>query len=138
MRVVSAGVLSLAALLAWMAADSFAQRGHGVVEATAVARSEPARLTSASDAVRRLTSRTATRSGRVILRQLLLARARGVDSDGDPTFAPSLAGSRVELLGDVANSARAQLRRLAQRHLPYGEPSPFDATAPPTSSRRNG
>jgi len=65
-------------------------------------------------------------------------RSRATDGDGDPTPTSALASTTTTPLGNVAHSTRARLRRLALGHAPYGEPSPFDATAPPAMRPRNG
>ncbi|SRR5258705_1399020 len=137
-RVVSAGVLSLVALLMWMAAEPSAQRERRVVDSSTAARGTLPELRASRDVGNVPTSPTAMQSARLLVRHLLLARARGADGDGDTTLTPSLAPSRVEPFGDATHSARAHLQRYAQRHLPYGDPSSFDATAPPTRVQRNG
>ena len=135
-RVVSAGLLSLFALVTCMAAAPSAQYGRTIVDSIAAARGKLPAFGAASDVERLLTSRTAGHSARLRVRHLVLARVR--TADGDAPVVPLLATSRVELLGDIADSARTHLQRYAQRHLPYGDPSSFDATAPPTPGRRNG
>ena len=138
LRVASAGGLALFALLAWMAVEPSAQRGPGPGESIAVARDGSPQLGSVGADDQLLTSRTARQSARVAVRHQLLARVRASEGGGETTLTSALAASLAPLFGDVSASARAELRRLAQRHAPYGEASPFDATAPPTSSRRNG
>jgi hypothetical protein len=138
LRVTSVGVLSFIALLTWMAASPSAQRGHAVGESTAVASGVSTGLTPVVTADRNLTNRTAAQSARVVVRRLLVGRARASDGDGETTLTFPFLSSPAPSFGDVAESARACLRRLAQSHPPYGEPSPFDATAPPAANRRNG
>ena len=138
LRVASAAGLALLALLAWMAVEPSAQRGHDAGESIAVMRGGSPELGSVGADDQLPTSPTARQSGRVAVRHQLLARVRAGEGGGETTLTSALAASLAPLFGDVSASARAELRRLAQRHAPYGEASPFDATAPPTSSRRNG
>jgi hypothetical protein len=138
LRVVSAGGLALFALLAWMAVGPSAQRGHDADEAIAVVRDGSPELGSVGADDRLPTSPTARQSARVAVRHQLLARVRAGEGGGETTLTSALAASLAPLFGDVSASARAELRRLAQRHATSGETSPFDATAPPTSSQRNG
>jgi len=138
LRVASAGVLSLAAMLLWRGLEPSAPLTN-VVTASAAVASALSHDAGADVAVeQRLPSRQAAQPARVGGRPQLLARTRATDADGDTPFASVLASPSAELFADLAESARACLRRLAIGHAPYGEPSPFDATAPPTSSPRNG
>jgi len=137
LRVASAGVLSLVALLLWLAAEPSAPRAHdGGSSAVSSVVTQHGGSTVA--AARTHTSRQAAQSARVAGRRQFLARARATEGDGDATPASALPSSPATPFGDVAQSARARLRWLALGHAPYGEPSPFDATAPPASSLRNG
>jgi hypothetical protein len=65
-------------------------------------------------------------------------RSRAGEGDGDPAPASLLAPTRAQLFVDVSDLTRAHLRWFALGHAPYGEPSPFDATAPPAPGPRNG
>jgi hypothetical protein len=137
LRVASAGALALVALLMCVAAPPSARRMHDVGGSSAVTRGIAPELRSAgTDELP--TSRTARQAARVLVRHQPLARARGTYGDGETTLTSALLASPARLFGDRSASARAKLRRLAQRHAPYAEASPFDATAPPTASGRNG
>jgi hypothetical protein len=136
-RVATVGGLALGALLAWLAAVPPAQRAHDAGAPIAVARGATSEL-SAGTEERPPASPTASQSARVVVRHQLLARARGTDGQGEWTLTGLLAASRAPSFGDVSASAQTELRRLPRRHAPYSEASPFDATAPPTASRRNG
>jgi len=136
LRVACAGGIALVALLALMAAEPSARRGQSDGAPSAVARAQSAECTAGIDE-RLSTSPTASQSARIVVRHQL-ARARATEVDGATTLTSPLLASPARLFGDVAKSARTELRRLAQRHAPSGEASPFDATAPPIVSRRNG
>lgn len=138
LRVASASVLACLALLVWRVAEpSAAGTFDAGISSTLTSVLSHGAGSSVAPA-RPLTSPRAAKSAHVGGRHQLLARSRATDGDGDPTPTSVLAVTRTELFGDVADSARACLRRLALGHAPYGEPSPFDATAPPASSPRNG
>jgi hypothetical protein len=137
LRVASASVLALAAMLIWWAAEPSASRQHDLAGSAAVSSAVTQDL-GATVAARPVTNRKAAHAARVAGRHQPLVRARATEGDGDSTPTSALAPSPVALFGDVAESVRARLRRLALSHAPYGEPSPFDATAPPASSPRNG
>lgn len=134
LRVASASVLAVIALLLWRAAEPSAPGAHDVAVSSAVTHDVGVTVAPA----RPLPSPKAAQSARVGGRHQFIGRSRATDADGDPTPTSALASSPVALFGDVEDSARACLRRLALGHAPYGEPSPFDATAPPTSRPRNG
>jgi hypothetical protein len=138
LRVASAGVLSLVALLLWLAAEPTAPRAHDLGGSSAVSSVVTQHGGRTVAAARPIVKHEAARSARLAGHQQLLVRARATDGDGDATLTSALASSPAQLLGDIAESARARLRRLALGHAPYGAPSPFDATAPPASSLRNG
>jgi hypothetical protein len=138
LRVASASVLSLVALLVWRAAEPSAARAYDVAEASAVPSAVSPGAGSTVAAALPPANRKSAQSARVAVRPQLLARSRATEGDGEATPTCALASSPAGILGDVGASARACLRRLALGHAPYGEPSPFDATAPPTSGPRNG
>jgi hypothetical protein len=138
LRVASASVLAIATLLLWLAAEPTAPRAHDIGASSAVTSAATHDVGSSVASARPITSPKAARSARVHGRHQFVARSRATDGDGDPTPTSALTFSPAALFGDIENSARACLRRLALGHAPYGEPSPFDATAPPTSSPRNG
>jgi len=140
-RVVWAGVLSFLAFpafLGWTAAgpSALCERVAQVAHALAgVARGSAPELTGAGERGSLLASRQAAqRSGLVAPRRPWHGRAPGADA-GDDT---SLRASRAERLGEVAHTVPAHVDRRAQTHLPSGEPSPYDATAPPSAIRRDG
>ena len=138
LRVASASVLACLALLLWRAAEPFAASAYDAGVSSALSSVLPHDVGSRVTTARPHPSPKAAKSARAGGRHQLLARSRATEGDGDPTPTSVLAASPAELFGDVADSARACLRRLALGHAPYGEPSPFDATAPPASSSRNG
>jgi len=138
LRAATAGGLALFALLACVGVGPSAQRGHDAGESIAVMRDGSPQLGSVGADDQLPTSPTARQSARVAVRPQLLARVRAGEGGSETTLTSALAASLAPLFGDVSASARAELRRLAQRHAPYGDVSPFDATAPPTSGRRNG
>jgi len=138
LRVASASVLWLVALLLCIATEPSASRALHLGEPTAIANALSRDIGSTAAAARPLTNRKAALSHRVAGRHQFLIRARAGEGDGDPTSTTALAHSPAQLIGDVANSARVRLRQLALGHAPYGEPSPFDATAPPAPGPRNG
>lgn len=135
--VASAGALTLVALLLWNAAEPSAQHAPSGGESATVWSGLSQDVGPAVTAARPQANRSAKQAG-VRVRHLLLSRARLSDGEGDATPTSALVSSPVQLVGNVADSARARLRRLALGHAPYGEPSPFDATAPPLSTPRNG
>jgi hypothetical protein len=137
LRATCASVLSLVALLAWMAVSPSVRSGHDAGEPTAVASAVSSPFGAAFTAVRPLTKQAA-QSAHAGVRHQLLVRARATEGDGETTSTSLLASSLRALAGDVAEPARVRLRLLARSHSPYDELSPFDATAPPSSSRRNG
>jgi hypothetical protein len=136
LRVACASVLACLALLVWRAAEPSAARAFDAGISSALSSVLPHDAGSSVAPARPLTSPKAAKSAHVGGRHQLLARSRATDGDGDPPTSV-LAATSAESY-DVADSARACLRRLALGHAPYGEPSPFDATAPPASSLRNG
>lgn len=138
LRVASASVLSLVALLLCIATEPSTSRALHRGEPTAIANALTRDIGSTVAAARPVTSRKAALSHRVAGRHQLLVRARAGEGDGDPTPTTALAHSPAHLIDDVADSARDRLRQLALGHAPYGEPSPFDATAPPAPGPRNG
>ena len=138
LRVASASVLACLALLLWRAAEPSAARAFDAGVSSALSSLLPHDAGSSVAPARPLTSPKAAKSAHVGGRHQFVARSRATDGDGDPTPTSVLAVTSAEFFGDVADSARACLRRLALGHAPYGEPSPFDATAPPASSPRNG
>ena len=138
LRVASAGALACLALLLWRAGDSAAAGAHDAGESSAVASLLAHDAGSIAAATRPLTSPTAAKSARAGSRHPLLVRSRATDGEGDPTPTSVLASSPATLFSDVTESTRGCLRRLALGHAPYGEPSPFDATAPPIARPRNG
>jgi hypothetical protein len=136
LRVVSASLLSLVALLLWRAVEPL-PRAHDPGESTTVSSAfslHPRPVVAEPG----LTNRKSAQSGRAAGRNQAFVRSRATDGDGDSTPSSALALSPATLFGDVAQSARVHLRRFALGHAPYGAPSPFDATAPPASSPRNG
>lgn len=137
LRAACAGVLSLVALLAWTAVSPDVRSGHVADDSTAVAIGVSSPLGAAFTAVRPVT-KWAAQAARAGVRHQLFVRARATEGDGETTRASLLAFSPRVPSGDVAEPARVRLRLLARSHSPYDEPSPFDATAPPNSSRRNG
>jgi len=137
LRGACAGVLALVALLAWMAVSPPVPADHGAGESTAVASGVSSPAGAAFTAVRGPT-KWGAQSARAGIRHQLLVRARATEGDGDTTPTSLLASSPRIPSADVSEPARVRLRLLARRHSPYDEPSPFDATAPPISSRRNG
>lgn len=124
LRVASASVLALIAMLLWGGTELSLPRAYQDGPAVAAAQ--------------RLTSRKAAQSALVGGRHQLFVRSRAGEGDGDSASFIALASSRADLFSDVAQSSRTRLRRFALGHAPSGEPSPFDATAPPASSPRNG
>ena len=146
--VVWAGVLAFLACLAvpaflgWTAAGphALAQRVAQVAQAfVAAARDSAAELTGASERGGERSSvlasrRAVPRSGPAIIRRPWHGRTDGSGAGGDS--APRAA--RAERLSDVAHGARAHVDARARQHLPSGEPSPYDATAPPSAIRRDG
>jgi hypothetical protein len=138
LRIAFAGALTLVALLTWLAVDPSALRRHGVAGSIEASHDGSSELTNARELERGAAARTARQSARVVGRQLLVARSRATDGNGETTLTSPLGSSTAELFGTVAASARVRLHWLAQRHAPYDDPSPFDATAPPVASRRNG
>jgi hypothetical protein len=137
LRAACAGVLSLVALLAFAAVSPDVRSGHAATESTAVAIGVSAAPGAAFAAVRAPT-KWAAQAARAGVRHQLLVRARATEGDGETTPTSLLAFSPRVPSGDVAEPARVRLRLLARSHSPYDDPSPFDATAPPSSSRRNG
>jgi hypothetical protein len=136
LRVATASVLSLAVMLLWRGVEPSAPRNDVVTGSAAVASA----LTHGSDVAvgQRLASRQAAQPAGVGGRPQLLARTRATDADGDTPATSALVSPSAELFADIGESARACLRRLAIGHAPHGDPSPFDATAPPASRPRNG
>ena len=138
LRVASASVLSLLAVLTWNAAEFSAPRTDPVDASTAVSSAVATHAGVVAAGEEWLSSHKAARSTRVGSRPLLLARSRATDGEGDLPQTVALASRTAAQFRDVAESSRARLRRLSLGHAPYGETSPFDATAPPVSSPRNG
>ena len=138
LRVASAGVLSLAAMLLWRGIEPSAPLTSVVTGSAAVASALSHDAGSDVAVEQRLPSRQAAQPARVGGHPQLLARTRASDAGGDVPSTSALASPSAALFTDVAESARTRLRRLAIGHAPYGEPSPFDATAPPAPSPRNG
>jgi hypothetical protein len=138
LRVASAGVLSLAAMLLWKGLEPSAPRASLAAGARAIATlvTHDAGATAALE--RRTPDHKEAQPAHVGGLQPLLVRSRATDGDGDPAPLSALASSTTAPLGSVVQSTRAHLRRLALGHAPSGEPSPFDATAPPASRPRNG
>lgn len=137
-RVASATVLSLVTLLLCGAAEQAAARAFHVDESTAVSNAIAQHVGAVVAAEQRLANRKAAQSARASGPHPLLARSRATDGDGDAAPVSALLSPTAQLFGDVAESTRARLRLLALGHAPYGEPSPFDATAPPAPKTRNG
>jgi len=138
LRLATAGVLSLAALLLWRGVTLSTPLADVVTRSAAVASALAHDAASDVAVEQQLPSREAAQPDRVTGRPQLQARTRATDADGDTPSASALASPSADLFADVGESARACLRRLAIGHAPYGEPSPFDATAPPASTPRNG
>ena len=138
LRVASASVLACLALLLWRAAEPSAASAYAAGVSSALSSVLSHDVGASVAPARPLTTPKSAKSAHAGGRHQLLARSRATDGDGDPTPTSVLAATSAKLFGDVADSARACLRRLALGHAPYGEPSPFDATAPPASSPRNG
>jgi len=138
LRVASAGMLTLVALLLCAGAELSPPRAHDVTDALAIASVLTHDGGPAVAAGHRLTSTKAAQSAHVGGRHQPLVRSRAGEGDGDPAPTVALAAVRAEPFGNLAKLARSHLRWLALGHAPYGEPSPFDATAPPVSSPRNG
>ena len=138
LRVASASVLALVAMLLWGGAERSSPRPHDVADSTALSRALAHDGVPAVAAGHGLADTKAARSARVGGRHQPLVRSRATEGDGDPAPTSALASSRTELFGDPGDLTRAHLRWLALGHAPYGEPSPFDATAPPAPSPRNG
>ena len=139
-------LLAFLAFLAWAAAGPSAAREHAAratgaaralvaVAGGSVARGSAPHVTDAGERGPVLASRRAARpSMPAMFRRQWLGRAADTDGGGDT----ALPASRAERLWDVAHGARAHVDRRPQRHLPSGEPSPYDATAPPSAARRDG
>jgi len=136
-RVASATVLSLVALLMWRATEPSVPHARHVDLSTALSNAVATRVGVVALAEQRLSNDAAAQSSRVDGRHQLLARSRAT-GDGDAPQTAALVAWPTAPFGDVAGSARARIRRLALGHAPYDETSPFDATAPPASSLRNG
>ena len=137
-RVATVGVLSLAALLLWRGVEPSAPLKDVVTRSAAVASALWHDARSVVAVEQRLPTREAAQPARVGGHPQLLARTRATDSEGDTPSTSALASPLAAPFADIEDSARACLRRLAIGHAPHGEPSPFDATAPPASSPRNG
>jgi hypothetical protein len=138
-RAASASVLALFALLVWRAVEPSALRADRVDPSTAVANALATHVGAvAAAAEQRLSSHETAQFTRGGSRLQPLARSRATDGDGALPHAVPLASASVQSFADATAATRARLRRHALGHAPYGETSPFDATAPPASSPRNG
>jgi len=139
LRLASASLLALVAMLLWGGAELSAPRTHtAAAESLAVSGAQTHESGAAVVAARRLADTRAAKAIRADGRHQPLVRSRAGEGDGDPAPTSALATARVALFADLAESARSHLRWLALGHAPYGEPSPFDATAPPAPGPRNG
>jgi hypothetical protein len=135
-------LLAFPAFLGWTAARPSALRERVAQAAqalVAVARGSAVELASADEGGGERSSLLASRraahrsGGPAIIRRPWLGRADGA-SAGDT----ALRAARAERLWDVAHRVRAHVDVRAEQHLPSGEPSPYDATAPPSATRRDG
>jgi hypothetical protein len=138
LRVAAAGVLSLAAVFLWRGAEPSAPLADVVTGSATVASVMTRDVDSGVAVEQRLASRRPAQAVGVDGQAQLLARTRATDAGGDTPSTSALASPSAELFADMGESARACLRRLAIDHAPAGERAPFDATAPPVSSPRNG
>jgi hypothetical protein len=138
LRVAAASVLSVAAMLLWRGVERSAPLEDVVSGSAAVASAMTHDAGSGVAIEQRLASRQPAQPVGVDARPQLLARTRATDAEGDTPSTSAILSPSAEQFAESGESARVRLRRLAFRHAPYGEPSPFDATAPPAPSPRNG
>ena len=138
LRVAAVSVLSLAAMILWRGVEPSAPLVDVVSGSAAVASALTHDTGSGVAVEQRLASRQPAQPVGLDGRPQLLARTRATDADGGAPSTSALASPAAEPFADIGEAAQACLRRLAIGHAPHGEPSPFDATAPPASSPRNG
>jgi len=132
-RVACAGLI---ALLAWGVAKPAAspahRRGAPATLATG-SRSTLASLASAADEVGPRTSRAYWRAPATLARVRHDAPARGAGTGHDR----ALDALRAEQLARLTRTSRVWLCLRSKRCLPSAEPSPYDATAPPSAAQRS-
>jgi hypothetical protein len=125
--------MALVALLAWGVAEPPAPRehlrgAHGVLPTD----SHPA-LASAGDEIGLRVNRAPGCGPAALVRARPDAPAWRADADHHGP----LDALRAEQLARPTRAARAWLRLYPARLLPSGEPSPYDATAPPSAVQRD-
>ena len=137
-RAASASVLALFAMLVWRVAEPSAPRADHIDLSTAVSNALATHVGVVAAVKQGLSSHETAQFTRGGGRLQPLARSRATEGDGALPHSVALVSASAEPFGDATQATRARLRRHALGHAPYGETSPFDATAPPASSPRNG